>query len=286
MRLAHISDLHFSYPSFNPIQFFSKRWLGNLNLLLSRKKHLSSHQLFLLPDFFIEQEVTHVLITGDFSSTSLKKEFVEASAFVHDLERVGLKVFTLPGNHDHYTRSAYKKKFFYDFFPTQFEKDSEFNLKEHGLTITAIEPRLWLILLDTTLATSLISSQGLFSALLETHLEKAVSSIPKEDCILLANHYPLYQSDGFKNGLMRAEALRSLIAKFSNIKLYLHGHTHRHCIADLRLSRLPIILDPGSAAHSKTGGIHIMDLTPALCQIHYYQWNGQWSSSKKEQFSL
>ena len=173
MRLAHISDLHFSSPSLNPTQLFSKRWLGNLNLLLSRKKNFSTHQLSLLPDFFIEQAVTHVLISGDFSSTSLKKEFIEASAFVHSLERVGLKVFTLPGNHDHYTRRAYKKKLFYDFFPAQFAAESAYNMKDHGITIIPIGNQLWMLILDTAIATSLVSSQGLFSSILETHLEKA-----------------------------------------------------------------------------------------------------------------
>lgn len=38
LRCAHLSDLHFSEPTWSPSQFFSKRWLGNLNLLLARKK--------------------------------------------------------------------------------------------------------------------------------------------------------------------------------------------------------------------------------------------------------
>ena len=38
LRIAHISDLHFAKLSLNPFQIFSKRFIGNANSLLSRKK--------------------------------------------------------------------------------------------------------------------------------------------------------------------------------------------------------------------------------------------------------
>src|SRR5579871_4764227 len=108
-RFAHISDLHFSNITFNPAQFLSKRWIGNGNLIFSRKHVFCSNHLPELATFFKELNIDAVLITGDLSSTSLHSEFARGKAFIDSLKQ-HFKVFTLPGNHDHYTKRAYKKR--------------------------------------------------------------------------------------------------------------------------------------------------------------------------------
>lgn len=275
LRLAHISDLHFSKITWSPSQFLSKRWLGNLNLLLTRKRAFAAEDLTTLFPIFHERKVDVVLVTGDLSSTSQKEEFTLARDFIDSLRQEKFKVFTLPGNHDHYTKSAYKHKLFYDFFDATYPSSTEslpaLSLKEDGIAVTQLCEGWSLFALDTALATSLLSSNGYFSFELEQKLEHALKELPEGQQVILINHFPIFSNESHRKSLLRREALVKLLERFPKIKLFLHGHTHRHCIADLRSSNLPIILDSGSAAQKEGGTWNLIDLTPQGCNIEVFK---------------
>jgi len=277
IKIAHISDLHFAHPSYSPFQFFSKRWLGNINLLFSRKRQYAPENLGQLIPLFKEQGVTHVLITGDLSTTSFEKEFEKALTCVKAFQEAGFTVFVLPGNHDHYTRQAYRDSLFYRYFPNE-------ELKNKKISVTPLADKLWLICLDTALATSLISSQGYFSKEIEKQLESAVAKIPKDHAVLIANHFPLFGHDAPRKRLRRASTFRKLLERSPNIKLYLHGHTHRHCIADLRESGLPIILDSGSTSNKQNGSYNLISLTEKGCEVSVFKLKNQWDLTSQHQF--
>jgi len=270
-RFAHISDLHFSKVTWSPTQFFSKRWIGNCNLLLSRKHNFSPERLTNLFPLFHELKIDTVLITGDLSSTSRKEEFTQALEFIEGLKQENFKVFTLPGNHDHYTKEAYRSKLFYQFFDESYAPSSAYSLKKDKFTLTPLGHNWWLLALDTALATSLLSSSGLFPADLEANLEKALKEIPADQRILMMNHFPLFSNDSASKELVRAEALQKLIEKFPQIKLYLHGHSHRHCIADLRNSGLPILLDSGSTGKKERATWNLIEITPKGCSVEVFK---------------
>jgi 3',5'-cyclic AMP phosphodiesterase CpdA len=274
-RLAHLSDLHFSKLIWNPLQIFSKRWLGNLNLLLKRKHTFRPDLLTTLFPIFHERRIDAVLITGDLTSTSHEKEFLAAKQFIESLEKEKFKVFTLPGNHDQYTKKAYKKQLFYQFFNTTYDLAPTslhaLHLKEDGLARAYFDHGWWLIGLDTAIATSLISSNGYFSSELEQKLEKALKEIPSDHRVILINHFPLFSNDSARKSLIRKDALKKLIERFPKIKLFLHGHTHRHCIADLRSSHLPIFLDSGSTAQKEGGTWNLIEITASGCEVEVFK---------------
>lgn len=276
LRIAQISDLHFAVPSYNPLQLFSKRWLGNLNALFSRNKVFCQGRLKTLIPLFKEHKITHVVITGDLSTTSHPKEFKKAEDFIKEVEHQGISVHALPGNHDNYTKQDYRKKTFYKFFPS--------TLKEQRICVKPLSHGVWLLILDTTLATSLISSHGVFFSEMERDLEKALESIPEGDKIIMANHFPLFDKEGPRKVLKRSEVLRNIIQKHPKIIFYLHGHTHTHCIADLRKSGFPIILDCGSTPHVKTGAFHIIELEKTTYRVKIYRWNEGWHFSEETIF--
>ncbi len=279
-RFAHISDLHFSRLTWNPTQFFSKRWLGNLNLLLSRRHRFSAENLPSLPSLFKELHVDAVIITGDLTSTSHESEFILAKQFI---ESLGPKVYLLPGNHDQYTKRAYKKHLFYQFFNSSYSKTSPFNLKEDGLSLVEFTKGWWLIGLDTAIATSLLSANGYFSPDLEIKLDKALQQISGN--IILINHFPIFSNESFRKSLLRKEALKQVIERHPQIKLFLHGHTHRHCIANLQASGLPIILDSGSIAQNERGSWNLIDITDQGCEIEVYKvQSGSWQPSQKNHY--
>jgi 3',5'-cyclic AMP phosphodiesterase CpdA len=275
LRLAHISDLHFSKLTWNPSQFFSKRWIGNLNLLLARKHSFDPEGLTTLFPIFHERRVDAVLVTGDLTSTSHEEEFILAKQFIQSLQKEKFTVFALPGNHDHYTRSAYRQKLFYQFFDAVYPPStgavSDLSLKEDGMTTAYFGHGWWLFALDTALATSLLSSNGHFSSELEHKLQEALNHLPEGHQVILINHFPLFANESQRKSLWRREALKKILERFPKIRLFLHGHTHRHCIADLRNSGLPIILDSGSAAQKSGGTWNLIDITPHGCEIEVFK---------------
>lgn len=274
-RLAHISDLHFSKLIWNPFQFCSKRWLGNLNLLLKRKNAFRPDNLTTLFPIFHERKIDAVLITGDLTSTSHEEEFIMAKQFVESLEQEKFKVFTLPGNHDQYTKKAFKNQLFYQFFNATYAPPadllSSLSLKEDRLTAAYFGHGWWLIGLDTAIATSLTSSNGYFSPELEQKLEKALKEIPSDHHVILINHFPIFSNESPRKSLIRKDALKKQIEKFPKIKLFLHGHTHRHCIADLRNSNLPIFLDSGSTSQKEGGTWNLIDVTASGCEVEAFK---------------
>ncbi|MCB1084554.1 MAG: metallophosphoesterase [Chlamydiia bacterium] len=269
VRIAHISDLHFSNFSFNPLQFFSKRWIGNLNLLFNRSKHYLNERPFSLIPSFKKQGVTHVIISGDLTTTSSKKEFALAKSFVSRLKEEGMTVYVIPGNHDAYTKKADRKNVFYRFFPSP--SSSPFSLKVHGMCKLPLCEGWTLVLLDTTCATSLTSSNGYFSPNLETNLTKLLQSIGAEEKVLLVNHFPFFQHERAGRRLINGKRLESLLKAFPTVQIYLHGHTHRRTAADLRESHLPLILESGSSGHTK-GAWNLLELDKDSLTCRSFEW--------------
>ena len=285
LTIAHISDLHFSKFSFQITQFFSKRWLGNLNLLLNRKHDYVKERPFSLIEAFKQHHVTDVIVSGDVTTTSFKKEYHLIQQFTNTLKEQGCHVYLIPGNHDHYTRHAYRTKLFYNYFDSQFDKTIPYNLKDHQITGKKLSNGWWLIAIDTTLATHLYSANGYFSREIEEHLQKLLIRIPRNEKILLVNHFPFFQHESPRRRLKRGEVLEKIIKKHPNIQLYLHGHTHRRCVADLRKNGLPIILDSGSVGH-RLGSFSLISLSQNQCDLDVYQWQGSnWDRIEQYHFT-
>lgn len=286
MRLAQISDLHFGSVALSPFQFFSKRWLGNFNYFLNRKKEFLHDRLSELIDFFKEHGITHVLITGDLSVTSRKKEFKLANRFIKLLQKEGFIVFSIPGNHDHYTKRSHRKRHFYRFFEHKYDATCPFSLQEHGVTYTQLQEGLWLVAIDTAVATSWRSSQGHFLPKVEEALEKVFQEIPKKDKIIVINHFPFFENDVVKKQLVRGTFLKQQLQKQNNVILYLHGHSHRQTVADLRGNDLPIISDCGSTPHRKNGACHLFHFGDNTLKLMVYRYDAGWKKSEDHSFQL
>lgn len=286
MRIAHISDFHYTHITWNPFRLFSKRFLGNLNWLFIRRKELSEKQADSLVDLLEELNVDYVFFGGDFSTTSLPEEFQKAKAFV---SRIKIPWFAIPGNHDRYTKKSCKKKSFYRYFsnpqkkiktPTDF-----FRLQEHRIETYPLKEGWHLIALDTTLATPLSSSKGLFSEKLEGYLKEVLAILPKKDSVILFNHYPFLKDLTERRSLKRREALEAILKENPQIKLYLHGHTHRQIVADLQNANLPLVLDSGSCTHLKHGSWNLIDIEENGCKVRRYRFDQTWKEQDTQEFS-
>lgn len=265
LRIAHFSDPHFSHITFNMGQFLSKRWLGNLNLMLFRKKAYQTAHLWHLPDLMESLEVEVLFLTGDLSSTSLDEEFEEGKKFVEAFRTKNLPIYTLPGNHDCYTKEAEHMQRFSHFFPSE-------GLKEKKVESVFLGKGWWYIGLDCAIAAPLFCAYGLFSESTERHLVEALLAIPSSDRVIIANHFPLFPAGRPrpKHDLKRAKDLQEVLKGFPNVKLYLHGHDHKYYIADHQHEGLPLVLNSGSCAHRPDGTFYLIDLYETECLIQRF----------------
>lgn len=280
--IAHISDLHFSKISFGISQLFSKRCIGNLNLIFNRARVYKNERPFSLLNAFKDQGVSHVFISGDLSTTSSKPEFEMAQKFIKELQKQSIQVFTIPGNHDAYTNYSYRKKLFYKYFTDTENSSLNFNLKTDGVSASSLGDQFWLVRVDSTYPSAFYRSTGLYTQKHDAHLRSLLNKIPKDNFIILMNHFPLFHHEHPSRIMYGAELLRKTLSLYPNIKLYLHGHTHRQCIADLRGSNLPIVMDSGSVSHVKKGSYNRIEIYKNSCVIDTCTPNEHslWNSEK------
>ena len=285
MRFVQISDLHFTRATWNPLRFCPKRLAGMANWFFSRKNGFSHEPLESLPALFDKLGADLVFVLGDLTSTSLPDEFAMAKQFSDRIRQP--KIF-IPGNHDQYTNGSVREKRFYHFFSNRrktLNHSAEFfSLADHSVEAHLLQPSLWCVALDTAPPTSLVSSNGEFSLSTEKYLEEILLSL-QNDRVILLNHFPFFENDPALHRLNGGERLRNLLERFPNVCLFMHGHTHRHLIADLRPNGLPIILDSGCLVKKPQGTWNLIEVTDQGCKIDAWRWNGSWEIFKEASFS-
>lgn len=278
MKIAHLSDIHFFKLDFSLKSLFSKRLLGTLNYYFNRSVAKQSFDLFEIPELLKKMGVTHVVFTGDFTTTSTSSEYKLACRFVKCLEDLGFKIFSIPGNHDVYTKGAERTRRFYRYIK------GPKSLEDQGLSIEDFGGGYQCIRMDTTLATPLWSSQGLFSKELEKRFIALLTTIPKDQKLIVLNHFPVFAGNRRESHLlMRAEALRDILENTPNIVLYLHGHTHKSEF----VTDHPLMINSGSLTLTPHGSFHVMDLSDDFLEVEAYSYlNDQWQMRLKRSFPL
>ena len=276
-HIAHLSDLHFSKISFGPSQFFSKRWIGNFNFLLRRRREFDYRLLQEILPILLKEKVETVLISGDVSCTSLAAEFIQASNFVKTLQENGIETLVLPGNHDNYTKKAYHSKAFYNFFPSK-------DLLDEKIFVKPLKNDWQMILLDTTLPTPLFCCHGKFDEDLALKLENTLSALPDDARVIVANHFPIAHP---KDKSLQGESLLlPLLRKHPKVKLYLHGHTHKRRFSDVETEGLPLIVDAGSASHKFLGSWNAIECKENSCTVQPFTWRkSHWAPAEKKDLS-
>lgn len=262
IRIAHISDPHFASITYNPNQFFSKRWLGNCNLILFRHKTYQTNHLSYLPELFTSLNVEVVAITGDLTTTSLDKEYNKAKIFVDSFKERNMTTIVLPGNHDMYTKESEKRKRFYHYFPSRASKSK--------VEIKKLKEGFWWIGLDCAYASNLFLSNGKFTTDIENTLKYSLEQIPSQDCIIMGNHFPLFSTGNMRHDLSGAKRLQSLLKYYPNVKLYLHGHDHIPYLIDKQNEGFPLVFNAGSVSHLPEGSFYLLELSKESCQWQHF----------------
>ena len=168
---------------------------------------------------------------------------------------------------EQYTKRL-KKHLFYDFFEN-IETEKSKTLKKDQIEIFSLSDKWVSIGLDTTIVTPLFSASGLFSKDLEKTLIETLDNVPKEKNIILINHFPIIHIAAKRKLLKRRDALLEIIKKYPNIKLYLHGHTHKFSIE--KKDNLPYMICSGCASHKRNASFNIFELEDDKCRVINYK---------------
>lgn len=222
-RLLHITDLHFWQIVWNPLRLLNKRVIGNLNVMLRRRHEFDCADASACAQRLAATGVKTVFAGGDFTSTAMEGEFIQAVEFLRTLQGLGMQVIVAPGNHDLYTFEAGRKR--------RFETYLEEFLPDGGYPARYFLPGGTPFIVLHQARPNLLSSRGYVST---ESLEKTARLLDglSPDQILVGGHFPiLHRTQIFQNGWARqlgnAAALRHLLGMVGKRVLYLAGHVHR-----------------------------------------------------------
>ncbi|HNV20528.1 MAG TPA: metallophosphoesterase [Candidatus Hydrogenedentes bacterium] len=283
-RLVHIADLHFWSVVWNPFALASKRFLGNLNIVLRRGRHFRMERAEPFADYVASLGIPALLMTGDFTSTSTDAEFRRAREFVDGLVKRGFDVALMPGNHDVYTfREAREGRFEQHFGPY---------LPPGGFPALRTLPGGTSLVMVPTVCANLISSAGRISAEEAAATDTLLRAA--SDPVIVAAHYPvLHETDAYASGVNRrlrnAGALHRVVGECGKRVLYAAGHVHRFSYT--RDPRFPNVSHLSSGAffyHQPRqdcfGEFSEIDVVPGGFRVHRHVYrNGAWERQPVEE---
>ena len=246
----------------------SKGCIAQINYLLNIHRRFDFSLLEDLPALLSAENVDLVLISGDFTTAGGEHEHQVAAAFVDKLQSQQLPCLHVPGNHDHYVRRTFDEGYFRHLYPSMTHKslnaNSLFADRFELQDLSSKEGNPWRIwLLDQCLPTSWISSSGQF----DTHAVGRLAAAMKSSGDLPGNwlvcgHFPLHNCASRYRELQGRRELRALLEQHSNVRLYLHGHTHQSHLFDERPDRSFMAIDAGSCTQRRRATFNIYELHP------------------------
>lgn len=270
LKIAHLSDIHFFHLNKSLLQFFNKRFLANFNALITRGKHLDTNLAYRVLPFLKKEGVTHIIISGDFTSSSSKQEFLLMQDYVKEIRNQGFELFALPGNHDAYTKKSEKEQLFFSYLNkfVSFTGDTKHNLVDDGVVAYKILEPWWLVLINCSCKTPWHKSTGNFSKKIENSLISLLDSLPSTSEITIVCHYPFEKFRYPRAHLERGHILEKILANDKRVRIYLHGHRHRHRIETFQNM---VLADSGSISLKKASSFNLLEFTPANCELTHYQ---------------
>lgn len=225
-RLVQISDLHAWRVPLCPFSWLGKRSLGLGNLLLRRARQFKRDAFPELVKTLQEDGADHLVISGDLTTTSLSSEFAMVKDYFQPwlLDRSTATV--IPGNHDRYTRPAYRHKLFEQHFG-EFCENGCFPFQK------PLAPGLKLLGVDVSVP-RLISSRGeVSSAVVASTSQLLKESVDRETrALVLVCHYPAeippdhQHHDIWEHRLNHGSKLLDCFRAVSIPVYWLHGHIH------------------------------------------------------------
>lgn len=279
--LLHITDLHFWKVVINPLELLNKRFLGNLNVWLRRRREFLFADAESYADALASLEIPRIVATGDFTSTATEDECAMGAAFARRLEALDLQLFVLPGNHDLYTFESVRRRRFARHFGPWLPRDGFPALKE----LPGGTP----LLLVPTTCPNLLSSRGRIT---DGEVNATVGLLDDgSSAVIVAGHYPLlHKTHAYKAArsrqLRNGEALRRALGELNRPILYVSGHVHRFSyVQDADFPDLTHLstgaffrTDPSAGVRGEFSEIHVGESDFTVIR---HTLRGEWTSEEE-----
>jgi len=229
LRLAHISDLHYSDSFRVPLaRLACKRIAGYVNLVLHRRLQHDPDLGSLLLESLRGQEIDHLAVTGDLTNLSLGKEFSGARRLLLESGLTPDEITVIPGNHDRYTGGSERSRRFEGYLSPFMRSDIP--LPGGGFPLVRLRDGVALIGLNTALSQPPLVAGGKIGVPQGTRLEVLMGhgELRGRFPVFLLHHPPFREMRGplhYLEGLR--DYRRFLDAVTARGALMLHGHLHR-----------------------------------------------------------
>jgi 3',5'-cyclic AMP phosphodiesterase CpdA len=233
VRIAHLSDLHLlSLEGAVPFRIFNKRLTGYMNIRLRRGSIHKAHLVRAAARAIRQLKIDHVVVTGDVSNLALETEFELVRSFLEtDLGLGPDRVSMVPGNHDTYTRGAFRSKRFYRYFGPFLRSDLPELSGSAPFPFVRLRGPAAIIGLSTAVPRLPFVASG---ALGRTQLDSLARILGHPEVRrrtpILLQHHPFHSHESWVKsvleGLRDAPRLAPLLTGLERGML-LHGHLHR-----------------------------------------------------------
>ena len=282
MRIAHITDVHWTVDPSPWHVWRGKRLLGTANLVFRGRRHhfderaqtaLVAHVTALTPDA--------VIVSGDLTAQAIPAEFAKARESLDPI-LTRFPTLVIPGNHDVYTfGSARSRRIERTFGPWMgLDRHRPLGRLDHGaLTILGLDPN----------RPGLLASGKLPREQLEALAALLADPTLTGRRVILACHYPLLGPggkpyDNVNHGLLNAKELIAVLkAAPAKPDLVVHGHKHHGYRSAIQLDdgrEIPIF-DPGSGGYAhapdegRTAAMNLYTLSDSgLTSVERHLWDG------------
>lgn len=223
-RAVLIGDIHCYQLWVAPWQLLGKRVLGQINLWKSRRKRFKSQRLDVVVEKALTLNPELLLLSGDFSTTAMPREFEESLGRLKPLTDHVAKVLAVPGNHDCYTFTATRqqlaRQYLGSWMPAQFPA---------MLPITDN----WSVLMLDSAVPRLISSRGQLDDQQLNAAIRLLDAAPDGHCVVVLCHYAIGNPPAFSrmkhnHQMVQQQAMIDVLgraAKRLHI-IFSHGHVH------------------------------------------------------------
>lgn len=279
MRIVHLSDVHVWRYVFNPIQLFSKRALGVVELMAGRARRFRLERLAGVVERIKGLEPDHLLITGDLTTTALPSEFRAARLALAELLTDPSRATVLPGNHDRYSSGSVRVRRFEETF-------GEFAPTVAYPWLRWLDDETAILGLDPT--RSHISARGFLPPQqLEAAKAHLADAAHRPRRLIVACHYPLTTPPAYLLELSakRMSNAKEVAAWLEGIgpHLYCCGHVHAAwAFVPIEIpnqlclnSGAPLLRDPTGL---RPPGFLEIDLTDETVSVIHHAWTGaDWS---------
>lgn len=229
MRLAQFSDLHLlSLEGVKLLDYANKRWIGRMNLISNRSRHYHTIAFDDMVADLNEQQLDHIVCTGDVTNLALEQEFHFARERFDRLALGTTGVTVLPGNHDAYVDEGIKH--FGNVFRDYSLGDPEWRWPDgERWPVVRVRGELALIALSTSMETPWFTAYGRLGAEQLARLAQVLAD-PRlaGKCRVVAIHHPPAgkRAESRIRGLRDRAELHALLAEHG-ASLVIHGHEHR-----------------------------------------------------------